>query len=222
MKEWCFLVADFGRLLLVINVLLYLIYFKRLSFGIKVLGLFLMVDVLTEILADLFSRQHINNMPLLHVYTLLEFIALSIFYKVLFKRWIFFQKWFGYWLALIGLLLVGNSLFLEPIVGFNSNSKTLVQSIMIGYAVLYFFRSFGKEDFTQPNPLALALINSGVLIYYSGTLFVFMFSKALNEPGNAAAVDVQVVFWLLNGFLFLFFQLLILAALWKITRVQTR
>jgi hypothetical protein len=222
MKEWCFLVADFGRLLLVINVLLYLFSFKRHSLGIRFLGLFLMVDVLTEIMADLFSRQHINNMPLLHAYTLLEFIALSFFYKVLFKRWIFFQKWFGYWLTVVGLLLVGNSLFLEPIEGFNSNSKTLVQSIMIGYAVLYFFRSFGKEDFTLPKPLALALINSGVLIYYSGTLFVFMFSKALNEPGNAAAVEVQVVFWLLNGFLFLLFQLLILAALWKTTRVQTR
>lgn len=215
-------IANTAQVLLTLNVLWLVFGVKALPKEIKTLGLFLAVDLLTELSAGWLSGKGINNMPLLHFYTLLEFATLSVFYKGVLLRWRFFQTWFWGWVSAVVILLLCNSLFVEPIMGFNSNAKTLVQAVMIGYAVGHFFGSFGKSDFTKPRPFALALINSGILVYYSGSLFVFMFSKILNDPANPSSAQVQAVFWLLNSFLFLIFQLLILVALWKVTTIRTR
>lgn len=217
------LIADFARGVLVINVLLWGTKFKSLPQEIKVLGIFLIIDLVTEFLASWTSSRHINNMPLLHIYTILEFVAFSLFYRVLFQAEKRFQQYFWHWMVFWIALLMVNSAFIESIFKFNSNAKTTVQIILIGYAVAYFFKAYGKADFSKPLPFALAMINAGVVLYYSGSLFVFMFSKFLNDPVHGISLDAQVGFWLLNSLLFFTFQILILTALCRtlFTRKQS-
>ncbi len=186
------------------------------------LGIFLVIDLVTEFLASWASKQHINNMPLLHLYTMLEFVAFSLFYRVLFKEVSWLQKYFWHWVIAFTTLLVINSAFIESIYKFNSNAKTIIQIILIAYAVSYFFRAYGKADFSKPLPFALAMVNAGVVLYYSGSLFVFMFSKFLNDPVRGISLDAQVGFWLLNSLLFFTFQVLILIALCRMIFIRKR
>jgi hypothetical protein len=178
-------------------------------------GLCLATDLSSRYLFD----QASNNLFLLHIYTLLEFLAWSYFFYQLFRN----QDWVRTklpWLVGIGvILIVANTVFLEPVTGFNSNAKTFVQAILIFYAVYYLFTSFGQTDLRQPLPLATTLINFAILLYYSGSLFIFMFSKLLGEQGTAD--DLQYGFWAVNAVLSLLLQVFIFISLWKVAFRKT-
>lgn len=222
LKFWWVAMANSGRGILLINAVLMLVFFKRLPVALKAFGLFVLVDLMTEMLLLLVLNPKQNNMPWLHLYTLLEFVTLSVYFKAVFQDLEVFQRYFWWGLGVLTILLISNSLFVEPILGFNSNAKTLVQLMMIGYAVTYFFRSFGNTDFSQKDNLVLALINAAVLVYYSGSLFVFMFAKMVNNPSSNTGQNTQIVFWMFNAGLFLLFQSIILIALWKTIRIPAR
>ncbi|MEZ4953978.1 MAG: hypothetical protein R2825_10430 [Saprospiraceae bacterium] len=204
-----------AKAFLLINIIIFIVKYKMFPIVIKVFGCFLFIDFLTEILAMVLFYQHVNNLPLLHFYTLLEFVSLSMFYKYIFKEKIIFQKYFWFIFSSVFIFIVLNSIFFQSIFEFNSNAKTLVQLILIGCAVYYFFNAYGKIDLTKNEHLGLILINGAIIIYNAGSLFVFMFSNVLLKS-NLSHV-AQNGFWLLNSVLFLLFQLLILFSLWKIT-----
>lgn len=216
LREWWIMMANTGRVVLVANVILFAVGFRRMPREVKMFGLFLLMDAFTELMLLFFFKRGSNNMPWLHLYTIMEFLTLSFFYKTLFKDSWLFRKYFWWVIPLVVLLLIGNSVFIESIYGFNSNAKTVVQLFMIGYAVAYFFMNFGVTDFNLPRNFAVAMINAAIMIYYSGTLFIFMFARVVNTPENKDSILMQIIFWTFNAGLFLLFQLFILIGLWKI------
>ena len=211
-KEFAISVSDFGFGVLVVNTFIFLVKYKNIPDNIKLFGLYLMLNFITEIFSKLLFRLHIENLFLLHIYTLLEFITWSLFFRQLFlnKKWV--QKIFFWFMGCVSILIIANTLFLEPINGFNSNAKTLVQLILIGYAIFYFFNAFGKIDLRQNLARATSIINFAVIIYYSGSLFIFMVSKLLADQN--VADNHQYGYWAINAMLNLIFQILILIGLW--------
>jgi hypothetical protein len=219
-KEISLLFSHVAQIFLGASVLMYALRFRHLPVEFKVLGIFLIIDASTELAATWTLYQRINNLPLLHIYTLLEFVSLSLFYRAVFASRAGFQRYFWPFVGVVSALVVANSIFLEPPTGFNSNAKTLVQIALMGYAVFYFFNAYGKTDFSKPRYLAQGLVNTAVLLYNAGSLFIFMFAKILAQ--NKAVRDYQNVFWMFNAFLFLIFQLLVFIAIWKAAFRQTK
>jgi hypothetical protein len=193
---------------------------RTLSLTYVVIGVYLFGTALVNFAAGRLSANRMNNLPLLHFYTLIEFVGWSFFYRIVFYdvRWI--ERVF--WPFLFGgaVLIVGNSLFLESPFVFNSNAKSVTQSFYILLSIYYFFYNFGKADFSQPQNLSVGLINTGVLLYYSGSLFIFMFSKMLVAAQTSR--EDQVGFWLLNSLLTLVFQILILTSILITTKKSSR
>jgi hypothetical protein len=211
-KAFALTASDVATAILVLNLLLFLFRFKRLPFSVRALGYFLALSLLTEVGAQSLFYQGVNNLFLLHIYTVLELLAWSYFYYLLFRG----KTWRGdlipYLVAPLVFLLIANSLLLEPLTGFNSNAKTLVQLTLIGYAVSYLFDAFGKIDLSKPVPRAITFINFAVLLYYSGSLFIFMSSRLLAKYGIAP--EQQYALWAVNALLLIIFQLLIFSSLW--------
>jgi len=191
-KAFALAASDVAIAILVLNLLLFLLWFKRLPPSVRALGYFLVLNLLTELGA--------------------QTLVWSYFYYLLFRG----KTWRGdlipYWIAPLVFLLIANSLLLEPPTGFNSNAKALVQLVLIGYAVSYLFDTFGKIDLSKPIPRAITFINFAVLLYYSGSLFIFMFSKLLAKYGIAQ--EQQYALWAVNALLLIIFQLLIFFSLW--------
>lgn len=102
-----------------------------------------------------------------------------------------------------------NTLFLQGIFEFNSYGKTLVQVLIILYALDYAFR-FPALDTPDTAEETLQLVNAAVLIYYCGSLFIFMSSQFELQMGEAIRI-----LWKINAILNLIFQIMILIALWK-------
>lgn len=185
---------------------------RKIGKGFQFLLVYFILYIIVDVWSGILSSQKINNLPLLHIYTILEFIIWSLFYKALLKDKPFFGKGFPIFITIITSLLIANSIYLEPIFGFNSNAKALVQIILIGYSMHYFFSSYGKIDFSKPGKQADLLINFAVILYYSGSLFIFMFMKTLM---NRNMMDSTRGFWFFNAFLLLIFQIIIFIAVLK-------
>ncbi|MBC8756547.1 hypothetical protein H2O64_17880 [Kordia sp. YSTF-M3] len=152
-----------------------------------------------------------NNLPLLHIYTLGEFLLLSYFFKSLLEKPVFFKTSFWYFIIGGSFLIIINSLFFQSIFGFNTFAKTFVQVTIIGYAILYFYNLVENQLFSLALSKSLRLINSAILVYYSGSLFIFMCSNVYLEN-----MQIYVPFWAFNAVLNFLFQLLILLGLWKV------
>lgn len=195
---------------LLLSIVLCLVYRKEAAIPLKRLSYFLIWNLLIELLAYIMYWGY-NNLPLLHLYTLGEFLLLSYFFKSLINKPAYFQKAYKYFVMGASVLIVLNSVFLQSIYEFNNNAKTFVQLVIIAYAVLYFYNLVENQNFSAELAKSLRLINSAIIVYYSGSLFIFMCSQI-----SFKNTDTYQVFWAFNTVLNLVFQLLILLGLWKV------
>ena len=186
-------------------------YWSRLSDGLRVLAVFLFFNLFIEIAARFAGIVFGMNLPLLHLYTVGECLLFSLFYRNILDETSIFSRYFRWIVGIVLVLVVLNSIFIQHLLEFNSYAKTLVQLLIILYALDYAFRfSEQAETDTQLNR-SLRLINSAILIYYCGSLFVFMSSQFELQTGGALHI-----LWEINTVLNLIFQMIVLFALWKV------
>ena len=209
-------IGDLAVVCLFINVILCLSHFKKFGDPFRRFCYFLIWALLIEILARVCSYVWSNNLPLLHLYTLGEFILLSWFYKSLIEKPVVFQNKYQYFITAIVVLIILNSLFIQNINGFNSYAKTLVQIIIISYAILYFYNLTENRSLPFAVEKSLRLINSAIIVYYSGSLFIFMCGQISFDNSTS-----YLPFWAFNAGLYLIFQLLILWGIWKVIFKKT-
>lgn len=184
--------------------------FKRISYLIW-------FNLATEIGARVLAETTGNNLPLLHVYTLGEFLLLSFFYKGLLQDPKWLAQHFKKITLVIAALIILNSIFLQPVFQFNTYAKTLVQIIFITYSILYFFNLSDASHLFDKEQKYLRLINSAILVYYSGSLFIFMFSNYFLQNN----LDLPSGLWAFNAILNLVFLALIFFSIWQITYKKT-
>ena len=169
------------------------------------------------------SYLKVNNLPLLHILTLGEFVFLSLFYQKIIAKPNLKSNRFLLFIAFISLLIIGNSIFLQEIYIYNSYAKSLVQGIVIIYAILYFYNltvhvdvdsynthTIDTIDINSQDQKSLRLINSSILLYYSGSLFIFMFGNHYKQNQ-----DIYIMFWMFNASLALLHYILLLTSIWK-------
>ena len=210
------LVGNIVILCLLVNVFFSGYIFKTQGSPYRRLFLFLVFNLLIEIAARLLAFSGHNNLPLLHLYTLGEFLLLSWFYKSLVDQPKIFQSHYWYFVIGVSIMIVLNSLLFQSIYEFNTLAKTIVQIIIISYAVLFFYNLTENRKLSSTTEKSLRLINSAVLIYYSGSLFIFMCGQISFEN-----TDLYKVFWAFNALLNFIFQLLVLYALWQVAFSKT-
>jgi len=199
-----------------LSVILSTLNFNKLQKPYIRLLYFLVWNLFIEISARCFAIFEINNLPLLHLYTLGEFILFSWFYKSLISKPTFLLRKLDISILIGAILILVNSVFFQGIYGYNSIAKTIVQLIIICFAVLFFYNQ--TEIRTESNTISksLSLINSAILIYYSGSLFIFMTSQMLKMYP-----DWKEVFWAFNAVLNIAFQILILCGIWMVVFKKT-
>lgn len=187
-------------------------YWKRLPNPMQVLAIFLFFNLFIEIAARIASHVWRQNLPLLHLYTLGEYLLLSAFYWQILDRESVFRRYFNWIVGGVFLLVVLNSVFLQKLTEFNSYAKTLVQILIILYALDYAFR-FSEQSLSDTvlNRM-LRLINAAILVYYCGSLFVFMSSQFEIKTQGALRI-----LWHINTVLNLIFHIIVFYALWIIT-----
>lgn len=191
-------------------VIIWALSYRKVPPLMKWIGWYLLLNLFVQAGALGLTYYQANNLPLLHLNTALEFVFFSLWFRELYRFQAWFRHIFPFWLGGILLLLVANSIWLESIDMYNNSAKALVSSILIGYVVLYFFDTYGRVDISTGHPRALSWICFATMIYYCGSLLIYLFPQlSLHE----SLQSTYTYLWVLNVLLYLVFLLIVFVAL---------
>lgn len=123
---------------------------------------------------------HYFTANLLHIYTIFEFLFISIYYSQFYspKK----QKRIYVLIAAFTVLCIINYLFIQNKIEFNTYTRPLEAIIIIVYSMLFILKQNNEEQNWGDN--VYNWINAGILIYFASCLFMFIFSNYLLSAGK--------------------------------------
>ena len=185
--------------------------FKANELPWRVIAFYVIGSFIAQGISTIYWKLGLNNLKILHVYSLFQFIAFSIFYwsttKKSVKRQIIYIV-----SGVVSSVLVINSIWNESIRDFNSLGIFISNGTIVVYAVAYFFEVL-SADISAKKYL---LINAGILIFMCESLVVFLFGNLLKE---VALID-QAVLWYTHITTYIIFLILILWNHAKLNRIR--
>ena len=165
----------------------------------KIVLAYLVLSFLTNISAVVMAQMHTNNLPLLHFYTVAELSLLLIYFREILKH-LRISGWIYGICAGFAVVSLLNSLLLQSIYTFNSYARSLEAIIIIAFCVIY----LSGEELVSAAGIRFspsAWISSGLLVYFSSSLFQFIFLNELHiytEPATKMFIwDIHAVLVLL-------------------------
>lgn len=205
---WTFIFSTISSASILIPASLSIILFKRQAPPLKYLSILLFIGVFVELFARILLSYKASNLPLLHLYIPIEFALLGWMYQLYLHR-LYPRYIIPLIIVIFTLFSVVNSVFIQSIKTFNTNARAVENLLLIIFAVSYFYKLLKelKIRYLEKNPMFW--INTGILIYFSGSLFLFIFS-------NYSIIDKSIsrLTWIIHAFLNIFINIIYSIGLW--------
>ena len=156
--------------------LLTLFKFKNANPAQKTLSYLIFIGTLTEVTTFMLAQYKINNLPFLHLYTILEFLLLtrifqqnikSGFPSIGFRGIQLFIVSFAFWYAFLW-----KSLWVH-----NDLVRFMAGIFIMFYCVLFFYDTIKKLNITHLEKSPIFWISTGVLLYYLTNFVFFLFTN---------------------------------------------
>jgi hypothetical protein len=167
-----------------------LIYCKRLGKALHVLIIYLCIALLINIGGIIMATYNKNNLPLLHLYTAFELVAVVWYYKRAFSTPLA-DKCSRIIMIIYPILCVINFSFFQSIYQFNTYTRPLEAIIIIAFSSIYLSAQHNLNH-KQLTPDAGRWVASGFLLYFGSSFFQFIFSNAISKH---ASHDVRLIIW---------------------------
>lgn len=185
--------------------------FRHLPAPLRIIALHVLIAGAVDLTATILWHQKVNNLFLLHIYTIEECGLILWFYSYLLGDAIS-RKWFLYVFLGFLLLSVANSIFLQPLSRNNTYARSIEAVIIIACAVLYFYKMLSEAKLKAPARSPYFWINTGFLIYFSGSLVLFTLSNYIRGPQYR---QLRLDIWTMHAFFAILLYVLIGIGLWK-------
>jgi len=203
--EWMFdLVYSFATYFFVVILIPISIgYFRirALDFIQRQVLILVSVALANEVLATYLRFQGINNLWVFHLFVPVSFFFMMRIYREALKE-SYPKGLFTLILILFLIFCVINSFFIQSITVFNSNAISLSWVVYIIFSVLFFYQLLKSpaSEGLERNPMFW--LNTGVLIYYSSTLILFLLVNFLipEDPKlYASLLGLNILFNIINN-----------------------
>lgn len=192
-----------------------LIQFKTLSIERKYLLAIVFIGGVTEICMRVAAKLWHNNMPLVHLYTLLEFcFLLTVFYRG--KPGLIPKNVYMILLGSFSVLAIGNVVFYQGFLQGNSLVRTTESIILICIALYYFYNLLQQLDSLHPERTFLFWVSVALLIYFGGNLLIFIYFNKIQIIGSQSRrakelmLQIGLINYLLNIFLYTLYSVALL------------
>ncbi len=172
-------------------------YYRRFFSGMRIILHYLAIGCIFNLFAVVLSRNNINNMPLLHIYTIVEFACCALFFRSALEG-MRIAKIISYLIAAFTLFSIFNVCFLQDIFSFNSYSRSLEALLLIVFCLFFFYKLLGAKAEVSQKSLPLLCICIGFFFYFSGSLFLFLFPEF-----EHAGFSIYQLAWLIHSLLVL-------------------
>jgi hypothetical protein len=186
-----------------------LMRFKRLQIIQRYVLALVVFSILVELAAVFIGRfLHLRNLPLLHVFSAVQFTLLWLIFA---KRLIppFSKRFFGGILAAFWIFAIVCAIWIDGIYNFNAHARSFGAILIIIFCLSYFYQRLLKLDLENLEADPLFWVATGSLIYFSGSLILFIISNYI-LPNKAMSFSMWGVHGIFNTFNNLFFMI----ALW--------
>jgi hypothetical protein len=205
---------DYVQYFLILPLLAGIYNFKYLKGESLAIFYYVLIAIFFEILSrTLMYLKFRNTLPMLHLYTVIEFSVFLLFYFSFFKLF-YSQKDMKILLGFFVLFSVQNAVFLQEIDTFNTYARGLESIIMIALSLLTFNKILVELDTRYPTKQPVFWVNTGVLFYFSGNLVVFVLSNYISNNNH-----LLLVAWGIHAILMTILNSFIAVGLWQTRRL---
>ncbi|HVW14151.1 MAG TPA: hypothetical protein VHB54_10020 [Mucilaginibacter sp.] len=150
---------------------------------LKVIFFYLVFAGIIDVVEEIIGAYHVNNLPLLHFYTIIEFLFMMGFFQTIITE-ILIRKLIRMLIFLFPLLAILNFIFFQSIYKYNSYPRPIAALIIIGLCITYFFKRNEPDDQTSWTNDPLNWMVSGLLVYFGSSLFHFAFLNIVYEHAS--------------------------------------
>jgi len=176
-------------LFILVPIAIGMIRYKVLPLNLKIIWYYLLVTAVINTVATIIGRVfHSNNMPLFHLFTLIEGLMLIAFYRHLFKE--DKKKWFLYLQIAFAVFCILNALFFQSIYLYSSYTRYVESIVCILFALKYFAQLAQSDN--KPLKIPDFYFSTGVFLYFSGSFILFIFSNFILQKLSASTM---LIFW---------------------------
>jgi len=152
---------------------------------------YLGVNGIFEIISNLIVKLgYTNNLPILHAYTLVQFVFLTPFFAMCFRKLGINVKYM--WFLFLGSAgIIVNSIFIQSIYIFNSITKTAVDFYIVITCMILFYLLIKDAVHDRQAMKPSASFISAAFMAASVSFIFFMFSNTMLEMENS---DIVVIY----------------------------
>ena len=158
------------------------INYRHLSRAFKILLFFIIFSVVMNTTSAVMARvYHLPTLWLFHIYTPFEFAFIIAFFAEFFSKRI---RYIMYGVAVaFALFCLCNTLFFQSFTQLDGYSRSVDALILIACCMLFFSKNNNDLDHKWAD-YANNWIVAGVLLYYSSSLFMFIFFNMMTVAGT--------------------------------------
>jgi hypothetical protein len=169
-----------------------------------VLLLYLLLTALVSIVSKVLLLYKITNIPLIHTDTLMEVVLLLIYLRKVLKHPVVLKA-VDLLTILFPLYCLVNFIFLQSIYTFNTYTRPVGAILLILLCMGYWWESGNEEEplTWRANPHNWFV--SGILLYFSSSLFLFVFSNYLTAHSS---LESNILVWNIHATLVLIMYLI--------------
>lgn len=168
-----------------------------LNQSLKALTLYLIICLIIEFVSDVLWYDNINNLWLFHIFTLLEFTCfMYIFFQIL--KIEHKQKLFSVIILSFLIIFLVDIIFISGHLKMNELARNVEGFTFIVLSILY-FKSLMKSNEHQSLLQKFSFwFSSAILLYFSGSLFIFLFSNYLLDSSPETFFGIYAIHSILS------------------------
>lgn len=155
-----------------------------------------------------------NNLPVLHIYTMVEFSTIMLFYQVVFKA-VIQKKWFFLLIGTFLIFCLVNVFYIQNWYMFNTYPRTLESILVISASLYYYYKIMRQSLYVRIEKSPVFWINTGFFIYFSGSFLLFTLSNYILPLSKV----FNLIVWQLHAFLSIILYTFIFIGLWQRRKV---
>jgi hypothetical protein len=210
MTPWPKLIILVAVYFIAIPFLIALIKYQRLDAQVKSIACYVFLGGLIQVASSYLNGLGKNNLWLLHLYTPLEFACIAWFYNKTLSGLAnkFVILWIGLGFAVLSVL---NTAFLQDSTTFNTYARSLEALLVIAFCLSWYYKALVEMKIRKLQQDPVFWINTGFLLYFSGTVLLFASSNYILNINHA----LNQYIWAFHALFSILLYFFITIGLWK-------
>jgi hypothetical protein len=155
------------------------VYYRKLTSPFRVLFYFFLLCIGFEIQAAATRIIYNNNMPGLHLFSVVQFLVFSTVYYQHFSAQIVLRRLIFINAVIAFIIALADALFIDGIMNSNTLSRSYAAVSMVVYTLIYLYQLFQQEPIHNNRYDSMFWFTIAVLIYFGNNWLYFMLRRYL-------------------------------------------